>query len=121
MYVLIVISQVEPDPDFPTVRYPNPEEGKSALVSFGAKAVATCLLYQDLAIGTAERHDCSIIIANDPDADRLAVAEYNMNGYKEWRVFSGNELGSLLAWWAWMNFRREHPHIDGWQLCTLSK
>lgn len=55
-----VKEQMEPDPDFPTVKFPNPEEGKSAL---------------DLSFKTADENDCSIILANDPDADRLAVAE----------------------------------------------
>lgn len=52
--------QAQPDPDFPTVRFPNPEEGKSAL---------------NLSIQTANREGCTLILANDPDADRLAVAE----------------------------------------------
>ena len=52
--------QVEPDPEFPTVKYPNPEEGKSAL---------------DLSMATADANNSPIILANDPDADRLAVAE----------------------------------------------
>lgn len=55
-----VREQKDPDPEFPTVKFPNPEEGKSAL---------------NLAIETATRYDCKIILANDPDADRLAVAE----------------------------------------------
>lgn len=49
-----------PDPDFPTVDYPNPEEGRSAL---------------NLGIKHAESIKSTIIFANDPDADRLAVAE----------------------------------------------
>lgn len=48
-----------PDPEFPTVKYPNPEEGKSAL---------------DLSIKLANKSGSSIILANDPDADRLACA-----------------------------------------------
>ena len=52
--------QRDPDPEFPTVKFPNPEEGKSAL---------------DLSIDTAEKNNSTIILANDPDADRLAVAE----------------------------------------------
>lgn len=48
-----------PDPDFPTVKFPNPEEGKSAL---------------DLSFKTAEANESSVILANDPDADRLACA-----------------------------------------------
>lgn len=55
-----VKEQIAPDPEFPTVKFPNPEEGKSAL---------------NLAIATANEHGCTLILANDPDADRLAVAE----------------------------------------------
>lgn len=50
-----VEEQKEPDPDFPTVRFPNPEEGKSAL---------------DLSFATADRQGSTVILANDPDADR---------------------------------------------------
>lgn len=49
-----------PDPEFPTVRFPNPEEGKGALF---------------LAMKTADEQGASIILANDPDADRFAIAE----------------------------------------------
>jgi len=55
-----VAEQKCPDPDFPTVKFPNPEEGKSAL---------------NLAIKTANETDSTYILANDPDADRLAVAQ----------------------------------------------
>eukprot|EP00759_Apiculatamorpha_spiralis_P024895 PhF_6_TR28080/c0_g1_i1/m.41485/K15779/PGM2; phosphoglucomutase / phosphopentomutase len=79
-----VAEQVLPDPDFPTVAFPNPEEGKSAL---------------NLAMATADRNQSTLILANDPDADRLAVAERQPNG--TWKVFTGNELGSLLGWWRW--------------------
>lgn len=58
--VIPVTEQVEPDPDFPTVKFPNPEEGKSAL---------------DLSIQTADKNDSHLILANDRDADRLAAAE----------------------------------------------
>lgn len=64
--VIPVEEQVEPDPEFPTVKFPNPEEGKSAL---------------NLAIQTANAHGSTLIVANDPDADRLAVAEKTR--YKE--------------------------------------
>jgi phosphomannomutase len=57
---VVVPEQIEPDPDFPTVPFPNPEEGKGAL---------------HLAMKTADATGCSLIVANDPDADRLAVAE----------------------------------------------
>jgi len=54
-----VEEQKLPDPEFSTVKFPNPEEGKSAL---------------DLSIKLANKNDSSIILANDPDADRLACA-----------------------------------------------
>ncbi len=57
--VVFVQEQIEPDPEFPTVVFPNPEE-KSSLA---------------LAIQTANQHQAQVIVANDPDADRLAVAE----------------------------------------------
>ncbi|ELU07916.1 hypothetical protein CAPTEDRAFT_179932 [Capitella teleta] len=77
-----VLQQVEPDPEFPTVKFPNPEEGKSAL---------------DLAIQTANENNCTVIVANDPDADRLALAERNEAG--AWHVFTGNDIGGLIGWW----------------------
>eukprot|EP00924_Labyrinthula_sp_SR-Ha-C_P013396 snap_masked-scaffold_5-processed-gene-1.39-mRNA-1 protein AED:0.01 eAED:0.01 QI:0/-1/0/1/-1/1/1/0/631 len=72
--------QVMADPMFPTVDFPNPEEGEGAL---------------KLAMETAERNNCKIVLANDPDADRLAVAELD----NEWRIFTGNEIAALLLWW----------------------
>ena len=50
----------DPDPEFPTVKFPNPEEGKTSL---------------DLSMKTAAEVGAKYILANDPDADRLAVAE----------------------------------------------
>ncbi|KAF2835155.1 hypothetical protein M501DRAFT_466324 [Patellaria atrata CBS 101060] len=76
--MVVVSEQADPDPDFPTVKFPNPEE-KGAL---------------DLAIKTADEHSISLIVATDPDADRLAVAE-KVSG--QWHQISGNQLGALLA------------------------
>ncbi|GAM22130.1 hypothetical protein SAMD00019534_053050, partial [Acytostelium subglobosum LB1] len=87
-----VAQQYQPDPAFPTVTFPNPEEGKGAL---------------KLSIETAEANGSRLILANDPDADRLAVAERLKDG--TWKVFNGNEIGVLLADWAWQNARRSHP------------
>jgi phosphoglucomutase len=74
----IVKEQALPDPDFPTVRFPNPEE-KGAL---------------DLAKQVADRNGVKLILANDPDADRFAAAE-KVDG--EWRQLTGNQMGVLLA------------------------
>ena len=74
----VVPSQAEPDPDFPTVKFPNPEE-KGAL---------------DEAIKVADENAINIILANDPDADRFAAAE-KVDG--SWYQFTGNEIGALLA------------------------
>ncbi len=87
-----VKEQIQPDPDFPTVTFPNPEEGKSALT---------------LAIKTANENDSTIILANDPDADRLAVAEKNRHS-DDWRVFNGNEIGALLGWWIWHCYKEKN-------------
>ncbi len=76
---IVVSEQIEPDGSFPTVAFPNPEE-PGAL---------------DLAYSTADRAKVDLIIANDPDADRLAVAIRD-NG--AWRRLTGNEVGSLLGW-----------------------
>jgi len=56
-----------------------------------------------LAIRKAEEEHCTIILANDPDADRLAVAELDPKG--RWKVFNGNELGALLGWWALESYK----------------
>ena len=76
---IVVSEQIDPDGAFPTVAFPNPEE-PGAL---------------DLAYATADRAGVELIIANDPDADRLAVA-VRENGV--WRRLTGNEVGSLLGW-----------------------
>ncbi|CAN5388820.1 phospho-sugar mutase [soil metagenome] len=76
----VVAAQIEPDPTFPTVTFPNPEE-PGAL---------------DLAIATTIEAGAELVIANDPDADRLAVAIPDSNGH--WHRLSGNEVGNLLGW-----------------------
>ncbi|KAK4539328.1 hypothetical protein LTR36_000790 [Oleoguttula mirabilis] len=75
----VVLDQAQPDPEFPTVPFPNPEE-KGAL---------------NLAFAEADKHGCTIVLANDPDADRFAVAEKLENG--KWHQFTGNQMGVLLA------------------------
>jgi phosphomannomutase len=77
----VVPEQADPDPDFPTVSFPNPEE-PGAL---------------DLALGLAVGTGADVVIANDPDGDRLAVAVPSGSG--DWRALTGDEIGILLADW----------------------
>jgi len=75
----VATAQAEPDPDFPTVSFPNPEEP-------GA---------MDLAMELAREVDADLVVANDPDADRCAVAV--PGGPHGWQMLRGDEVGALLA------------------------
>ena len=57
-----------------------------------------------MAFRTADENESTIILANDPDADRLAIAE-KQSASGEWKVFTGNETGALFGWWMWHNFK----------------
>ncbi|MFD3400846.1 phospho-sugar mutase [Kribbella sp. NPDC058693] len=76
----VVASQADPDPDFPTVSFPNPEEPGAI----------------DAALELARSMDADIAVANDPDADRCAVA-IPVDESGTWRMLRGDELGALLG------------------------
>ncbi|MFZ4117649.1 MAG: phospho-sugar mutase [Rhodoluna sp.] len=76
--LIAVPEQVAPDGNFPTVAFPNPEE-KGAL---------------DLAMALAAKENADLIIANDPDADRVALALPTPNG---WQRLTGDQVGLILA------------------------
>ena len=83
---IVVPSQSEPDPDFPTVVFPNPEEPGAI----------------DAALALAAREQADLVLANDPDADRCAVAvpdpaAASPGNPSGWRMLRGDEVGSLLG------------------------
>ncbi|MGA8116813.1 MAG: phospho-sugar mutase, partial [Actinocatenispora sp.] len=83
----VVPEQAEPDPSFPTVSFPNPEEPGAI----------------DLAVGLGAATGADLVIANDPDADRCAVAvpdpalDMPADQPEGWRMLRGDEVGVLLA------------------------
>ena len=78
----VVGEQAQPDPAFPTAPFPNPEEPGTL----------------DLAFGLARRTGARLILANDPDADRLAVAIPDPSAADGWRRLTGIDVGLLLGW-----------------------
>lgn len=101
---VVVEEQIEPDGRFPTVAFPNPEEP-------GA---------MDLSFATARAAGAEFILANDPDADRLAVAIPDPTADGGWRRLTGNETGLLLGWRAAQRATSSGATSDGASLaCSL--
>jgi phosphomannomutase len=90
---VVVSQQAEPDPDFTTVAFPNPEEPGAI----------------DLALAAAAAEDVDLVLANDPDADRCAVAVRDPAAAAGWRMLRGDEVGVLLA----AHLIRRDPELTG--------
>lgn len=88
--VIVVPEQENPDPDFTTVGYPNPEDVKAF----------------DYAVALGEKENGDIIIATDPDCDRVAIMARDKNG--EFQFINGNQAGALLV-----NYVLSQRHIKG--------
>ncbi|KAF9052789.1 hypothetical protein BJ165DRAFT_1339803 [Panaeolus papilionaceus] len=83
-----------PDPEFPTVKFPNPEE-KVSLTTI-----------QNLALETADRNDAKYVIAQDPDSDRFVAAEKGYVTDGKWFVFTGDQLGSIFAYHVLQRYKK---------------
>ncbi|HEU4542661.1 MAG TPA: phospho-sugar mutase [Jiangellaceae bacterium] len=93
---MAVTEQAEPDPAFPTVAFPNPEEPGAI----------------DLALELARGTDADLVLANDPDADRCAVA---VPMAEDWRMLRGDEVGALLA----THLVAREPGLSGTFACSI--
>jgi phosphomannomutase len=89
-----VLEQTKPNPDFPTVSFPNPEE-KGAM---------------ELLLALAKSKNADIAIANDPDADRCALAVKHKGN---WKVLTGDEIGYLITWWILKKAELENKKLSG--------
>lgn len=98
-----VESQAEPDAEFPTVTFPNPEEGAETW---------------ELAFEAAAKAGVPVVLANDPDADRLAAAEWD-DTTARYESFTGNEIATLLAAWMWSEYHAAHPDVDPSRVALL--
>jgi phosphoglucomutase len=95
--VTIVEEQAEPNGDFPTVVYPNPEE-KEAM---------------SMALAKAAEIDADLVMATDPDADRVGIAAKNADG--EFELLNGNQAASLLIYYLLLKWK-ENGKLDGNQM-----
>ncbi len=92
--VTVVEEQAEPDGNFPTVVYPNPEEAEA----------------MDLALDHARNIDADIVMATDPDGDRVGIAV--KNHHNEWQLLNGNQTGALIIYYL-LRLWKEKNKLDG--------
>jgi phosphoglucomutase len=92
--VTVVKEQSEPNGNFPTVVYPNPEEAEAL----------------SIALRTAKELDADLLLGTDPDADRVGIAI--KNNKNEWQLLNGNQTGSLLFFYL-LNAWKESGKLDG--------
>jgi phosphoglucomutase len=92
--VHVVDAQAEPDGNFPTVVYPNPEEAEA----------------MSLALQEAEKLEADIVMATDPDADRVGIAVRNLHGH--FQLLNGNQTGSLIIYYLLSQWKANHK-LDG--------
>jgi len=95
--VTVVKEQAEPNGDFPTVVYPNPEEREA----------------MSLALATATSQNADLVMATDPDADRVGIAAKNKEGGFE--ILNGNQAASLLIYYLLKKWK-ENGKLDGSQM-----
>ncbi|KAF8323198.1 hypothetical protein DL93DRAFT_2049976 [Clavulina sp. PMI_390] len=88
--------QMNPDPDFPTVKFPNPEEKGEP--------------QSNEAMKEADAAGAQYVLAQDPDADRFTAAQKLPDG--TWRQFSGDQIGAILASWSIECYRRRSGDLN---------
>lgn len=101
--VIPTVEQIEPDPEFPTAPFPNPEEKGT-------------LKYAE---ATAEKAGVTIIIATDPDADRCTFSEYDKKT-KKWKCFTGDEIGAIIAYRQFLDWKETHPNVPTSNLAMVN-
>lgn len=97
--VHVVEKQATPDGNFPTVVYPNPEEAEA----------------MSIALETAKELDADLVMATDPDADRVGIAVKNHKG--EWQLLNGNQTGSLLIYYMLKAWQKEGKLTGSEYIC----